>query len=119
MRAGFRRWGASPIPDGSASSNTTDPTSSPRRGLGQLRSGSSSRTETFEKRMARSRTCAMSTIFTDPANLTHDQLEEGTAFAPRFDAHGLITAVAQEVGSNRVLMVAHMNAEALARTIDT
>ena len=61
----------------------------------------------------------MSTIFTDPTTLTHDQLEEGTAFAPRFDAHGLITAIAQEAGSGRVLMVAHMNAEALQLTIDS
>ena len=61
----------------------------------------------------------MSTSFADPAALTHEQLEEGTAFAPRFDAHGLITAVAQESGSGRVLMVAHMNAEALQRTIDS
>jgi phosphoribosyl-AMP cyclohydrolase len=61
----------------------------------------------------------MSTIFADPAALTHEQLEEGTAFAPRFDAHGLITAVAQEAGSGRVLMVAHMNAEALRLTIES
>ena len=61
----------------------------------------------------------MSTHFADPAALTHDQLEEGTQFAPRFDAHGLITAIAQEAGSGRVLMVAHMNAEALRRTIET
>ena len=61
----------------------------------------------------------MSTIFADPNPLTHGQLEEGTAFAPRFDAHGLITAVAQEAGSRRVLMVAHMNAEALRLTIET
>jgi len=61
----------------------------------------------------------MSTMFADPAALSHEQLEEGTAFAPHFDAHGLITAVAQESGSGRVLMVAHMNAEALRRTIDT
>ena len=57
--------------------------------------------------------------FTDPSSLTHDQLEEGTAFAPRFDAHGLIFAIAQEAGSGRVLMAAHMNAEALERTIAT
>jgi phosphoribosyl-AMP cyclohydrolase len=57
--------------------------------------------------------------FTDPASLTHDQLEEGTAFAPRFDAHGLIFAIAQEAGSGRVLMAAHMNAEALRLTIET
>ena len=61
----------------------------------------------------------MSTIFADPATLTHAQLEEGTAFAPRFDAHGLITAVAQDAGSGRVLMVAYMNAEALEKTIAT
>jgi phosphoribosyl-AMP cyclohydrolase len=61
----------------------------------------------------------MNTIFADPAVLTHDQLEEGTAFAPRFDAHGLIFAIAQEAGSGRVLMAAHMNAEALRLTIET
>ena len=60
----------------------------------------------------------MSTIFADPAALTHAQLEEGSAFAPRFDAHGLITAVAQDE-AGRVLMVAHMNAEALRLTIET
>ena len=63
-------------------------------------------------------TASMSITFTDPATLTHEQLEEGTAFAPRFDAHGLITAVAQEE-SGRLLMVAHMNAEALRLTIET
>lgn len=57
--------------------------------------------------------------FTDAATLTHDQLEEGSAFAPRFDAHGLIFAIAQETGSGRVLMAAHMNAEALRLTIET
>lgn len=61
----------------------------------------------------------MSTSFADPSTLTHDQLEDGSAFAPRFDAHGLITAVVQEAGSLRVLMVAHMNAEALSKTIET
>lgn len=61
----------------------------------------------------------MSTTFADPSTLNHDDLEEGTLFAPKFDAHGLVTAVAQEVGSSRVLMVAHMNAEALRLTIET
>jgi phosphoribosyl-AMP cyclohydrolase len=61
----------------------------------------------------------MSTSFADPAALTHHQIEEDTVFAPRFDAHGLITAIAQEADSGRVLMVAHMNAEALARTIES
>ena len=61
----------------------------------------------------------MSTLFADPASLDHEQRDEGTVFAPKFDANGLITAIAQEAGSNRVLMVGFMNAEALARTIET
>lgn len=61
----------------------------------------------------------MSITFADPKSLTHAELEAGTVFAPRFDAHGLITAIAQEASSGRVLMVAHMNAEALQRTIET
>lgn len=60
----------------------------------------------------------MSTSFADPKTLNHHELEEGTVFAPRFDAHGLITAVAQDAGG-RVLMVAHMSAEALRLTIET
>jgi len=60
----------------------------------------------------------MSTAFADPAALSHDQLEEGSVFAPRFDAHGLIAAIAQDE-AGRVLMVAHMNAEALRLTLET
>lgn len=60
----------------------------------------------------------MSTVFTDPAALSHEQLEEGTVFAPRFDALGLIAAIAQDE-AGRVLMVAHMSAEALRLTIET
>lgn len=37
----------------------------------------------------------------------------------RFDASGLVTAVAQDAGSGEVLMVAHMNREALQRTLET
>ncbi|SEP95966.1 phosphoribosyl-AMP cyclohydrolase [Devosia sp. YR412] len=61
----------------------------------------------------------MTLTFTDPAPLTHGQLEEGTAFAPRFDANGLVTVVTVEAGSNEVLMLAHMNAKALALTLET
>jgi phosphoribosyl-AMP cyclohydrolase len=46
-------------------------------------------------------------------------LEEGTIFAPRFDAQGLISAIVVDHESKDVLMLAHMNAEALALTIDT
>jgi phosphoribosyl-AMP cyclohydrolase len=44
-------------------------------------------------------------------------LEEGVALTPKFDANGLVTCVATDVVSGDVLMVAHMNAEALAKTI--
>jgi len=46
-------------------------------------------------------------------------LEEGLALTPKFDADGLVTAVATDAASGAVLMVAHMNAEALAKTIAT
>jgi phosphoribosyl-AMP cyclohydrolase len=46
-------------------------------------------------------------------------LEEGTAFTPKFDVNGLVTCVATDAQSGEVLMVAHMNAEALAKTIAT
>jgi phosphoribosyl-AMP cyclohydrolase len=46
-------------------------------------------------------------------------VEEGRALAPKFDADGLVTCVATDAASGDVLMVAHMNAEALARTIET
>jgi len=46
-------------------------------------------------------------------------LEEGTSLSPKFDRDGLITVVAVEAATRDVLMVAHMNAEALARTLET
>ena len=46
-------------------------------------------------------------------------IEEGAKLAPRFDADGLVTCVATDAASGDVLMVAHMNAEALARTIES
>jgi phosphoribosyl-AMP cyclohydrolase len=47
------------------------------------------------------------------------EIEEGTAFTPKYDADGLITAVVTDAGSGDLLMVAHMNADALARTIES
>ena len=47
----------------------------------------------------------------------HDAIELGSGLAPKFDADGLITAVATDAATGEVLMVAHMNEEALARTI--
>ena len=50
----------------------------------------------------------------------HDkELEEGTALTPRYDANGLITAIVTDEKSGEVLMLAHMNADALARTVET
>jgi phosphoribosyl-AMP cyclohydrolase len=46
-----------------------------------------------------------------------EEVEEGLALAPKFDADGLVTCVATDVRSGDVLMVAHMNAEALRKTI--
>jgi phosphoribosyl-AMP cyclohydrolase len=46
-------------------------------------------------------------------------LEEGLAFAPKYDADGLVTCVATDAKSGDVLMVAHMNREALEKTIAT
>ena len=46
-------------------------------------------------------------------------VEDGRALTPKFDADGLVTCVATDAASGDVLMVAHMNAEALARTIET
>jgi len=47
------------------------------------------------------------------------ELEESTRLTPRFDAAGLITCIAADAATGEILMLAHMNAEALARTIET
>lgn len=48
-----------------------------------------------------------------------DDVEEGLVLRPRFDAAGLITCVTSDAASGEVLMVAHMNAEALQKTVET
>jgi phosphoribosyl-AMP cyclohydrolase len=45
--------------------------------------------------------------------------EQGSAFMPRFDGQGLLTAIAVDSRSREILMVAFMDAEALARTRET
>ncbi|WP_163272829.1 phosphoribosyl-AMP cyclohydrolase [Chelativorans alearense] len=54
-----------------------------------------------------------------PPSSDKGELEEGAAFTPRFDADGLITAVVTDAGDGGLLMVAHMNAEALSKTLET
>src|SRR6478609_4125120 len=47
------------------------------------------------------------------------ELEEGSVLTPRFGADGLVTCVTTDADTGELLMVAHMNAEALARTLET
>lgn len=47
------------------------------------------------------------------------EIEEGRVLAPRFGPDGLITCVATDATTGEVLMVAHMNRDSLARTIET
>lgn len=56
-------------------------------------------------------------VFASPGSKR--ELEEGETFTPRFGPDGLITAVAVDAESGAVLMLAHMNAESLARTLAT
>jgi phosphoribosyl-AMP cyclohydrolase len=48
-----------------------------------------------------------------------DERETGLTLDPKYDANGLVTAVVTDVSDGAVLMVAHMNAEALAKTRET
>jgi len=46
-------------------------------------------------------------------------IETSLSLEPRFDAEGLVSCIAVDAGSGEVLMLAHMNAEALSRSIAT
>jgi phosphoribosyl-AMP cyclohydrolase len=54
-----------------------------------------------------------------PTSSSQNGIEEDLTFRPRFDASGLVTCVATDAATGDVLMVAHMNEEALRRTIET
>lgn len=45
--------------------------------------------------------------------------EQGRAFLPRFDSQGLVIAIAVDAATRDILMVAFMDAEALAKTRET
>jgi phosphoribosyl-AMP cyclohydrolase len=47
------------------------------------------------------------------------EIEEGLELSPKFDANGLITAIAQDAKTGQILMAAYMNKEALDLTIST
>jgi phosphoribosyl-AMP cyclohydrolase len=53
-------------------------------------------------------------VSASPDNL---DIEEDLIFQPKFDASGLVTCVATDAATSDVLMVAHMNDEALRKTI--
>jgi phosphoribosyl-AMP cyclohydrolase len=48
-----------------------------------------------------------------------EQVEEGRDLAPKFDQDGLLPVVTSDAASGDVLMLGYMNAEALAKTIET
>jgi phosphoribosyl-AMP cyclohydrolase len=48
-----------------------------------------------------------------------EAVEDGRALTPKFDADGLVTCVATDAANGDVLMVAHMNTQALAKTVET
>ena len=57
------------------------------------------------------------TTFAPPGST--EEVEEGRVFSPKFDANGSIACVVADASSGEVLMLAHMNAAALAKTIET
>lgn len=59
----------------------------------------------------------MTTLFSPPGEGA--AIEEGFAFTPRFGENGLIAAVVLDEATGEVVMLAWMNAEALAKTIET
>ncbi len=62
---------------------------------------------------------AVTDISFPSTGLTNVERESGTVFAPKFDSAGLLTAVVVDHADGEVLVVAHMNAEALEATLAT
>ena len=60
----------------------------------------------------------MSLTFSAPSSDKH-VLEDAGLFTPKFDSDGLITAIVTDARDNTLLMVAHMNAEALGLSLET
>jgi phosphoribosyl-AMP cyclohydrolase len=58
-------------------------------------------------------------IIISASNSETQQREQGVAFMPKFDSAGLVTAVAVDHQTGALLMLAHMDAEAIARTRET
>ena len=60
----------------------------------------------------------MTIAFTAPA-ADKKVLEASGPFTPKFDGNGLVTVVVTDHKDGELLMVAHMNAEALSLTLET
>ena len=54
-----------------------------------------------------------------PEPLSGSAQDETRELRPKFNADGLIAAIAQDTGTGEVLLLAWMNADALAATIET
>jgi phosphoribosyl-AMP cyclohydrolase len=54
-----------------------------------------------------------------PPPLSGSDQDETRELRPKFDANGLVAAIAQDAETGEVLMLAWMNAEALRRTLET
>ena len=59
------------------------------------------------------------TIEFSPPPADKTVLEGSGPFTPKFDSSGLVTAVVTDARDGELLMVAHMNAEALSLTLET
>ena len=53
------------------------------------------------------------------ATETAETIETTSRLEPEFDAQGLVTAIVADAATGEILRVAHMNAEALAKTVET
>ena len=54
-----------------------------------------------------------------PQSTASTDVEESLTLQPKFDSGGLVTCIATDATTGMLLMVAHMNGEALSRTIAT
>lgn len=61
--------------------------------------------------------CESAPPFPEPGSKR--DVEEGASLTPRFGEDGLVACVTTDAETGEVLMVAHMNAQSLARTIET
>ena len=61
----------------------------------------------------------MNMPFASQQDRTHDSIELGTEFLPKFDKDGLIACIVTDADSGDVVMFAYMNANSLQLTLET